>query len=288
MAIPPFGSPPAPLATTTLAGKIQLTNDISGTAIAPTVVATHLASALPINQGGTGSITQNFVDLTAGQTIAGTKAFSSTISGSINGNAATVTTNANLTGPITSSGNATSIASQTGTGSKFVVDTGPTITNLTNNTLLTANTELDVIGTSGDLHFTAASDGGDYNIFSSNGNQTLAMYGSGGNTLNLHLLDGIASFDGGTNTAAGAVITTPTFVSTTAQQISTTKDAMVYIDVKTAASLTLAIGAASTATTLLQSAVVSGLGLSSIRVPAGWFLKITGTISDLVITAITC
>lgn len=45
----------------------------------------------------------------------------------IGGNAATVTTNANLTGVITSSGNATSIASQTGTGTKFVVDTTPTL-----------------------------------------------------------------------------------------------------------------------------------------------------------------
>ena len=41
--------------------------------------------------------------------------------------AATVVTNANLTGVITSVGNATSIASQTGTGSKFVVDTSPTL-----------------------------------------------------------------------------------------------------------------------------------------------------------------
>lgn len=41
--------------------------------------------------------------------------------------AATVVTNANLTGPITSSGNATAIASQTGTGTKFVVDTSPTL-----------------------------------------------------------------------------------------------------------------------------------------------------------------
>lgn len=40
---------------------------------------------------------------------------------------ATVVTNANLTGPITSVGNATSIASQTGTGTKFVVDTSPTL-----------------------------------------------------------------------------------------------------------------------------------------------------------------
>jgi hypothetical protein len=48
-------------------------------------------------------------------------------SGSCTGNAATVTTNANLTGPITSVGNATSIASQTGTGTKFVVDNTPTL-----------------------------------------------------------------------------------------------------------------------------------------------------------------
>ena len=46
---------------------------------------------------------------------------------SIGGNAATVTTNANLTGPITSVGNTTSVASQTGTGSKFVMDTSPTL-----------------------------------------------------------------------------------------------------------------------------------------------------------------
>lgn len=42
----------------------------------------------------------------------------------LNGNDAT---NANLTGVITSVGNATSIASQTGTGTKFVVDTTPTL-----------------------------------------------------------------------------------------------------------------------------------------------------------------
>lgn len=40
----------------------------------------------------------------------------------------------NLTGPITSVGNATSIASQTGTGSKIVVDTSPTLVTPTLNT----------------------------------------------------------------------------------------------------------------------------------------------------------
>jgi len=41
--------------------------------------------------------------------------------------AVTATTNANLTGPITSVGNATSIASQTGTGTTFVMSTSPTL-----------------------------------------------------------------------------------------------------------------------------------------------------------------
>lgn len=41
--------------------------------------------------------------------------------------AATVVTDANLTGPITSVGNATAVASQTGTGSTFVMQTSPAL-----------------------------------------------------------------------------------------------------------------------------------------------------------------
>lgn len=41
--------------------------------------------------------------------------------------AGNVTTNANLTGPITSTGNTTAVASQTGTGSTFVMNTTPTL-----------------------------------------------------------------------------------------------------------------------------------------------------------------
>ena len=44
-------------ATSSTLGTIQLTNDIGGTAALPTVTATHLAAALPILQGGTGSTT---------------------------------------------------------------------------------------------------------------------------------------------------------------------------------------------------------------------------------------
>ncbi len=51
-----------------------------------------------------------------------------TLNQNTSGNAATVTTNANLTGPITSSGNTTSVAAQTGTGSTFVMQASPTLT----------------------------------------------------------------------------------------------------------------------------------------------------------------
>lgn len=63
-----------------------------------------------------------------------------------------------------------------------------------------------VIGTSGTLSITAASDGGDYNIFSANGTQTLAIYGSAGNILNVLLLDGNLTLTLGSVTlsAAGA------------------------------------------------------------------------------------
>ena len=58
------------------------------------------------------------------------------------------------------------------------------------------NGPLQVIGASGDLNITSAFDGGDYNIFSTTGNQTLAIYGSGANVLNVDLLDGNLAFSG--------------------------------------------------------------------------------------------
>jgi hypothetical protein len=64
----------------------------------------------------------------------------------LNGNDAT---NANLTGPITSAGNATAVASQTGTGSTFVMSAGPTMTGTT--TLATLNSTVARIGTTGTI-----------------------------------------------------------------------------------------------------------------------------------------
>lgn len=52
----------------------------------------------------------------------------------------TASTNANLTGPITSAGNATSIASQTGTGTTFAMSVAPTFTGTTTVATLAATT----------------------------------------------------------------------------------------------------------------------------------------------------
>ena len=54
--------------------------DLQGTWPNPTVSVTHLSSALPVAQGGTGSATQNFVDLTTSQSIGGVKTFTGSIS----------------------------------------------------------------------------------------------------------------------------------------------------------------------------------------------------------------
>jgi hypothetical protein len=98
----------------------------------------------------------------------------------------------------------------TGTGS-IVAASSPTITSLTVNTSLTANTLLNVVGTSGTLAFTAATNGGDYNIFSANGAQTLALFGSSTATLNLNLLDGALSMGSNLTISNAGVHTNSTF-----------------------------------------------------------------------------
>jgi hypothetical protein len=72
---------------------------------------------------------QNELGLTGSSgNVSGTTFTATTFTGALNGNASTVTTNANLTGPITSVGNATSVAAQTGTGSTFAMSVAPTFT----------------------------------------------------------------------------------------------------------------------------------------------------------------
>jgi ribosomal protein S6E (S10) len=69
-------------ATYSAPGIVQLAGDLgggtAGNATAPQVTSTHLTNALPINQGGTGSNSQNFVDISSSQTIAGNKSLTGT------------------------------------------------------------------------------------------------------------------------------------------------------------------------------------------------------------------
>jgi uncharacterized protein (TIGR02145 family) len=103
--------------------KLIMTQTDFNTGNAVTITTVGTLSGLTVTNpivgsvtGSSGSTTGNYGTVTNGvytvgdQTIAGAKTFSSTIVGSVSGNAVTVTTNANLTGPVTSVGNATAIA----------------------------------------------------------------------------------------------------------------------------------------------------------------------------------
>ena len=94
--------------------------------------------------------------------------------------AGSVSTNANLTGVITSVGNATSINSQTGTGSKFVVDTSPT--------LVTPN-----LGTPSAVVLT-------------NATGTAAGLTAGNVTTNANLTGDVTSVGNATSIAAGVIV----------------------------------------------------------------------------------
>lgn len=120
-----------------LATSPTLVTPVLGVAAATTInkvtlTAPATGSTLTIDDGFTLHATGNVTALSGSSTGANTGDQTITLTGGVTGSgtgsfAATVITNANLTGPITSSGNATAIASQTGTGTKFVVDTSPTL-----------------------------------------------------------------------------------------------------------------------------------------------------------------
>lgn len=119
-------------APSTFGGTITFPTPFTLGATSVTSTGTQL-NYLSSATGTTGTTTTNLVfstsptlvtpNLGTPSTLVGTN-ITGTASGLTAGN---VTTNANLTGVITSVGNATSIASQTGTGTKFVVDNTPTL-----------------------------------------------------------------------------------------------------------------------------------------------------------------
>lgn len=93
----------------------------------PTLTTPVIGAATGTSLSVTGQLTSTLATGTAPLVVSSTTRVSN-LNVATAGNADTVTTNANLTGPITSTGNATAIASQTGTGATFVMSASPTLT----------------------------------------------------------------------------------------------------------------------------------------------------------------
>lgn len=120
---------------------------VSGTNTGDQNLSAYATLASPTFTGTVSGITAAMVGAPSGSgTSSGTNTGDQT---NISGNAATVTTNANLTGPIASSGNATSITAQTGTGTTFVMQASPSLT--TPNINVATGTGLILTGTSANI-----------------------------------------------------------------------------------------------------------------------------------------
>jgi hypothetical protein len=120
------------------------------------------------------------------------------------------------------------------------------------------------------------------------GNQVVTGSESVGGTLGV---TGLATFNAGTATAGSAPVLTPTLSSGTAAQLADlTRDYMVYMNITTSGTAThIEIGPTSTPTnTFLASASVTAGTVYGFRLPAGWYIKWTGTTTALSTLAVGC
>lgn len=79
---------------------------------------------------------------------------------------------------------------------------------------------------------------------------------------------------------------TQAVTSGTGFQVSTARDATLYVDVATSSALTIAIsGDGTTYTTILNNRTVP-VGLQVVRVPAGFYVRLTGTPANFVVTSV--
>ena len=80
------------------------------------------------------------------------------------------------------------------------------------------------------------------------------------------------------------IVESPT--TATPFQVSTARNADLYITINTAAALAIAIGPTSACAVPVVASETAALGLCSVFVPAGWYVNLTGTMADLTVTAV--
>ena len=97
--------------------------------------------------------------------------------------------------------------------------------------------------------------------------------------------DAAAVGAGGTTAPGAHKATVETFVSGTARQIAAT-DAEVYIAVTTSAALKVEIGPTSGVATTIMPSQSAALGVITVQVPGGWYMKLTGTVADFTVTSV--
>lgn len=174
-----------------------------------------------LSQTGTGSASQApawaqvaFSDLSGSNTCAQLPALTGGVTTSAGNCATTVITNANLTGPITSSGNATAIGSQTGTGSTFVMSAGPSVTGtlagatstwsgtVTSTGNLTVTSGTAFFGAGGGTTGIEIESGGFVEPYTSNSNDNVVVRGKGTGLVVFGYgqgSSGLRMYDGGTS-----------------------------------------------------------------------------------------
>lgn len=98
-----------------------------------------------------------------------------------------------------------------------------------------------------------------------------------------------ANASGGVPASVAQPFGTPlveTIVSGTAFQISASRGSHLYLDIQTSAAIAIAMGPTNAAAIALNASQADALGFETIYVPAGWWVKITGTVADFVATAV--
>jgi hypothetical protein len=89
---------------------------------------------------------------------------------------------------------------------------------------------------------------------------------------------------GSGDVSGSAAVQTPT--TATAFQISTKRTSILYITVNTAAALAIAIGPTAACAIAVAASASYALGTTTLRIPAGWFVKLTGTMANLTVTSV--